>query len=59
MVFTPHPGEMGRLISKTSKEVQANRWDIARGFAKEYDVVTVLKGAGDSDHAREIGTDVD
>jgi NAD(P)H-hydrate epimerase len=46
MVFTPHPGEMGRLIGKTSQEVQANRWEIARGFAKEYDVVTVLKGAG-------------
>jgi NAD(P)H-hydrate epimerase len=46
MVLTPHPGEMGRLISKTSKEVQANRWDVARGFADEYGVVTVLKGAG-------------
>lgn len=46
MVFTPHPGEMGRLIGKTSKDVQANRWEVARGFAKEYDVVTVLKGAG-------------
>ncbi len=46
MVFTPHPGEMGRLIGKTSKEVQANRWEVARGFAEEYGVVTVLKGAG-------------
>jgi NAD(P)H-hydrate epimerase len=46
MVFTPHPGEMGRLIGKTSREVQANRWEVARGFATEYDVVTVLKGAG-------------
>ena len=46
MVFTPHPGEMGRLIGKTSKEVQANRWEVARGFAKGYGVVTVLKGAG-------------
>lgn len=46
LVFTPHPGEMGRLVGKTSKEVQANRWEVARGFAKEYEVVTVLKGAG-------------
>jgi NAD(P)H-hydrate epimerase len=26
--------------------VQADRWNIARGFAREYGVVTVLKGAG-------------
>jgi NAD(P)H-hydrate epimerase len=46
LVLTPHPGEMGRLINKSSQEVQANRWDVARDFAKEYGVVTVLKGAG-------------
>ncbi|HVM62255.1 MAG TPA: NAD(P)H-hydrate dehydratase [Verrucomicrobiae bacterium] len=46
LVVTPHPGEMGRLISKTSADVQANRWDIAREFAKDYGVTTVLKGAG-------------
>jgi NAD(P)H-hydrate epimerase len=46
LVLTPHPGEMGRLIGKTTQEVQANRWDVAREFAKEYGVVTVLKGAG-------------
>jgi hydroxyethylthiazole kinase-like uncharacterized protein yjeF len=45
-VLTPHPGEMARLIGKTTKEVQANRWETARGFADEYGVVTVLKGAG-------------
>ncbi|MGA2605476.1 MAG: NAD(P)H-hydrate dehydratase [Verrucomicrobiia bacterium] len=46
LVLTPHPGEMGRLIGKTTQEVQSNRWDVAREFAKEYGVVTVLKGAG-------------
>ena len=46
MVVTPHPGEMGRLVGKSAKEVQAQRWEIARGFAQEYNVVTVLKGAG-------------
>jgi NAD(P)H-hydrate epimerase len=45
-VLTPHPGEMARLIGKTTKEVQANRWETARDFAREYAVVTVLKGAG-------------
>jgi len=46
LVFTPHPGEMARLIGKSAKEVQANRWDVARDFSREYGVVTVLKGAG-------------
>jgi NAD(P)H-hydrate epimerase len=45
-VLTPHPGEMGRLIGKTAKEVQADRWGVARSFAQEYGVVLVLKGAG-------------
>jgi NAD(P)H-hydrate epimerase len=45
-VITPHPGEMGRLIGKTSKEVQAARWDVARKAAKEFGVTVVLKGAG-------------
>ena len=46
LVLTPHPGEMARLIGKTAKEVQADRWNIARGFSQEYGIVTVLKGAG-------------
>src|SRR5258708_39109434 len=35
LVLTPHPGEMGRLIGKTAKEVQADRWNVARGFSQE------------------------
>ena len=46
MVLTPHPGEMGRLIGKTAREVQAHRWEIAKHFAQKHGVVTVLKGAG-------------
>jgi NAD(P)H-hydrate epimerase len=46
LVLTPHPGEMARLVGKTAKEVQADRWDTARSFAREYGVVMVLKGAG-------------
>lgn len=46
LVLTPHPGEMARLIGKTVKEVQANRWETARAFAQEHSVVIVLKGAG-------------
>jgi len=46
LVLTPHPGEMGRLIGKTAQEVQANRWEIARQFARDHDVTLALKGAG-------------
>lgn len=45
-VLTPHPGEMARLVGKSAKEVQANRWEIAKQFAQEYGVVLGLKGAG-------------
>jgi hydroxyethylthiazole kinase-like uncharacterized protein yjeF len=33
-------------VGKTAKEVQGDRWGLARGFAQEYGVVMVLKGAG-------------
>lgn len=43
-ILTPHPGEMARLCRKTTDQVQANREMIAVDFAREYRVVTVLKG---------------
>ena len=46
MVLTPHPGEMARLTGKTTAEIQANRWEIARQFARAKKVTLVLKGAG-------------
>jgi hydroxyethylthiazole kinase-like uncharacterized protein yjeF len=46
MVLTPHPGEMGRLIGKSAKEVQTQRWEIAREFVKDNGHILVLKGAG-------------
>lgn len=46
IIITPHPGEMARLVKSTPKEVNENRAVIAVDFAKEYGVVTVLKGAG-------------
>jgi len=45
MIFTPHPGEMARLINKTVPFVQADRLGVARQAAKQYQVVVVLKGA--------------
>jgi len=45
IVLTPHPGEMARLISKQVAEIQANRINIAKAFAKENKIILVLKGA--------------
>ncbi len=49
IIITPHPGEMARLIakttSKTNAEVVADRINIAREFATQHHVITVLKGS--------------
>jgi NAD(P)H-hydrate epimerase len=45
VVVTPHPGEMARLVGLSVAEVQANRLDVARGFAVKNGVIVVLKGA--------------
>lgn len=44
LVLTPHPGEMARLLGSSIKEVQADRINIARGFATKHGVTLVLKG---------------
>jgi len=44
-VLTPHPGEMARLMGKSVAEVQANRFETARDFARDYGVTLVLKGS--------------
>lgn len=46
VIMTPHPGEMARLLGCTSAQVQENRMDFTRGFARMRDNLTlVLKGA--------------
>jgi NAD(P)H-hydrate epimerase len=45
LVLTPHPGEMARLAAITVAAVQANRMEVARGFARRTGVTLVLKGA--------------
>ena len=45
VVLTPHPGEMALLTGKTVAEIQQDRVKVARGFAKQFEVVVVLKGA--------------
>lgn len=43
-VLTPHPGEMARLLGRTTKEILARRIDVAREFARKHQVHLVLKG---------------
>jgi NAD(P)H-hydrate epimerase len=45
LVLTPHPGEMARLCGRSTKELQAQRVDVARQFAMGFGVTLVLKGA--------------
>ncbi len=45
-VLTPHPGEMGRLTGKGTREVLEDREGTARDFARAYNLTLVLKGAG-------------
>jgi len=44
LVITPHPGEMARLAGLSIAEVQRDRVGVARKFAREHEVVVVLKG---------------
>jgi NAD(P)H-hydrate epimerase len=43
-VITPHPGEMTRLTGLTIAEIQAKRLEVARQFAREHELIVVLKG---------------
>lgn len=45
VVITPHPGEMARLLGRSTADVQRDRTGIAREAARTLDAVTVLKGA--------------
>lgn len=50
-IFTPHPGELGRLLDKPPENIQDNRLDAAilgcDLFKNDHhDIVMVLKGAG-------------
>ncbi len=45
VVLTPHPGEMARLAGKSVDEIQKNRLETARTFARDHGVTLVLKGS--------------
>lgn len=44
LVITPHPGEMARLADKTIAEVQADRINVAKNYARDHQCIVVLKG---------------
>lgn len=44
-VLTPHPGEMGRLLGRTAREVEADRPGAARAAAAASGAVALLKGS--------------
>jgi len=44
-VFTPHPGELARLLKKSAAEINANRMETAWTAYQELGVNLVLKGA--------------
>lgn len=44
LIVTPHPGEMARLTGLSAAEINADREEIARQYAKKWNAVVVLKG---------------
>lgn len=44
IVLTPHLGEMSRITGIPVETIKRNRVDIAKSFAKEYNVIVLLKG---------------
>jgi len=44
LVITPHPGEMARLCGCSVADVQKDRLGTARKFAREHELIVVLKG---------------
>jgi NAD(P)H-hydrate epimerase len=44
-ILTPHPGEAGRLLSRSARQVQDDRLGSARSLARRARAVVLLKGA--------------
>ena len=43
-IITPHPGEMARLAGLRVSRINSDKKNVAKKFASEYNVTTVLKG---------------
>jgi hydroxyethylthiazole kinase-like uncharacterized protein yjeF len=44
LAITPHPGEMGRLLGATARDVQAKRLEVALDAAARWKAFVILKG---------------
>ena len=44
IIITPHPKELGRLLNKSTKEIQENRIYYSKYISKKYNIIVVLKG---------------
>jgi NAD(P)H-hydrate epimerase len=44
LAITPHPGEMGRLLGATARDVQAKRLEVALDAAEKWKAFVILKG---------------
>lgn len=43
IILTPHYGEMARLVNMSIDEIKENRFEVAKNFARDNDVIVVLK----------------
>ncbi len=44
IILTPHPGEFSRVTGVSIQDIQKNRIQMSRDFAREYNVYLILKG---------------
>lgn len=45
-ILTPHPGEAGALLNKTSTEIQQTRFESVKELQQKFGGVSILKGTG-------------
>jgi len=45
-ILTPHPGEAGRLLGKSSSEIQRDRFSSVKEISEQFGGIAVLKGLG-------------
>ncbi len=45
-ILTPHPGEAGRLLGKSSSEIQRDRFTSVKEISDQFGGIAVLKGLG-------------
>ena len=46
LVITPHPGEASRLLNKSTKEIEIDRFRAVKELENKFSAVCVLKGSG-------------